>query len=54
MGSVPLMFATHGLAADRIAQLGWALTLIGSAVSFVVVLCSIAWRSRDDARRWQR
>ena len=38
MGSVPSMFATHGLAADRIAQLGWALTLIGSAVSFVVVL----------------
>jgi cytochrome c oxidase subunit 2 len=37
VGAVPSMFATHGQAADRIAQLGWALTLISGAVTLVVI-----------------
>jgi cytochrome c oxidase subunit II len=36
VGSVPSMFATHGLSADRIAPLGWVLTLISIMVTLIV------------------
>jgi cytochrome c oxidase subunit II len=36
VGSVPSMFATHGLLADRVAQLGWVLTLISIAVTVII------------------
>lgn len=43
------MFATHGLSADRIAQLGWVLTLISIAVTVVIttlLLIALARRRR--------
>jgi len=45
------MFATHGRAADRIAELGWVLTVIASAVTVVIaVLLLIALlRRRADS-----
>ena len=38
----PAIFRTHGLAADRIAVLGWVFTIIGSIVAAVVTLLVIA------------
>jgi cytochrome c oxidase subunit 2 len=38
----PAIFGTHGLAADRIAVLGWVFTIVGSVVVVVVSLLVLA------------
>jgi cytochrome c oxidase subunit 2 len=52
VGSVPSMFATHGLSADRIAQLGWVLTVISIVVTVIVttlLLIALARRRGSTA-----